>query len=440
MAAGDNKPKQVIDVLADGVAGVADRVANAAATGNYSSLSQDVSRELENMFGNLGRTVNPNRPEQFGPRVQQGTMGYRNPTNESYWQQTQTAQKIRNINQQRAQMAQRTGYHAPNAAVPQQRLQQQQNFVPALYRNLGSEKLNANIGMVAGLAVGTVSTLALGAVAMVAGWAGLVGALIFGIIPVGSFIGAGVSSSNLSAIQRFNKYVKSLNGKTYTEVEELARGTGKTAKFIRKDLQKMIDKGWFAQGHMDEEGLNLITSDETYQQYLQAMQSAEERAKVVDGYTGEQREIFQQGEQYINEIRECNKEIPDVDISAKLDRMEHSVRVIVDRAKQQPSLTQDLRRLMNYYLPTMVKLLHSYIDLDRQEKTSANIESSKQEVVRTIDMMNDAFDRLFDGLFDDTSLDISSDAEVMRQLLEQEGLTGHNFTSSISMPPSPVLS
>ena len=176
------------------------------------------------------------------------------------------------------------------------------------------------------------------------------------------------------------------------------------------------------------------SSPATYQQYLDTARAAEERAKVEDGFTEQQREIFRMGEMYIAEIRDCNKDIPDEKITEKLDRMEQSVRLIVDRAKQKPSLTQDLRRLMNYYLPTMVKLLHSYIELNAQEKSSNNIEKSKREIENTIDMMNDAFDRLFDDLFDDTSLDISTDAEVMKTLLAQEGLTGHSFSD-----PFPAL-
>ena len=151
-------------------------------------------------------------------------------------------------------------------------------------------------------------------------------------------------------------------------------------------------------------------------------------------YTQEQLEIFSQGDEYVKQIRECNAKIADDEITAKLDRMEHSVRMIVERAKQKPSLTVDLHRLMNYYLPTMVKLLHSYIDLNSQDKTSTNIEKSKKEIESTIDLMNNAFDKMFDDLFDDTSLDISTDAEVLKQLLEQEGLTGHNFTSDHTMP------
>ena len=100
----------------------------------------------------------------------------------------------------------------------------------------------------------------------------------------------------------------------------------------------------------------------------------------------------------------------------------------------QPELTEDMTRLMNYYLPTMVKLLHSYADLDSQGKSSANIEKSKREIEDTIDVMNEAFDRLFDSLFEDTSLDISTDVEVMRTLLSQEGLTGHSFGSNQTLP------
>ena len=86
---------------------------------------------------------------------------------------------------------------------------------------------------------------------------------------------------------------------------------------------------------------------------------------------------------------------------------------------------------MNYYLPTTVKLLKAYADFYKQPEGGENIEKSKREIEETIDTMNDAFDQLFDNMFVDTSLDISTDAEVMKTLLEQEGLTGHRFTSKV---------
>ncbi|MBR5376548.1 MAG: 5-bromo-4-chloroindolyl phosphate hydrolysis family protein [Lachnospiraceae bacterium] len=258
-------------------------------------------------------------------------------------------------------------------------------------------------------------------------------ALIGMIIP-GALFGMGIwGTAGIKKLTRFDRYLKTLAGKTYADIKNLAQATGLTEKAVVKDLKRMISGGLFLQGHIDEEQTCLITSDATYEQYLTTKKSLAEKTamkeKEEEGLSESQKEIFRAGEDYLDQIQRCNDEIPGEEISAKIDRMKHSVEMILSRARKQPALTEDLRRLMNYYLPTTVKLLNAYADLDRQGKTSENIDKSKREIEETIDTLNDAFDRLFDDMFEDTSLDISTDAEVMKTLLKQEGLTGRNFTS-----------
>ena len=67
-------------------------------------------------------------------------------------------------------------------------------------------------------------------------------------------------------------------------------------------------------------------------------------------------------------------------------------------------------------------------------KMGAYTRRNKKEIEDTIDTMNAAFDKLFDSMFEVTSMDISSDASVMKTLLEQEGLTGHSFGSNTTLP------
>ena len=79
--------------------------------------------------------------------------------------------------------------------------------------------------------------------------------------------------------------------------------------------------------------------------------------------------------------------------------------------------------MMEYYLPTTVKLLEAYEDLDGQPVQGANIISSKQEIEKTLDTLNVAFEKLLDSLFQDTAWDVSSDISVLHTMLAQEGLT-----------------
>lgn len=103
--------------------------------------------------------------------------------------------------------------------------------------------------------------------------------------------------------------------------------------------------------------------------------------------------------------------------------MEMLVDKIFDRVEQNPASVGDIRKLMEYYLPTTIKLLQAYQDLDAQPVQGENIISSKKEIEKTLDTLNMAFEKLLDDLFQETAWDVSTDISVLHTMLAQEGLT-----------------
>ena len=83
-------------------------------------------------------------------------------------------------------------------------------------------------------------------------------------------------------IKRFRSYVKTLNGKPYGAIKDLAKSVRKSEKFVRKDLKKMISKQMFLEGHLDKGETCLIASDEAYEQYLKAEENAEQQKRQAD--------------------------------------------------------------------------------------------------------------------------------------------------------------
>ncbi|MCI9314912.1 MAG: cell envelope integrity protein TolA [Lachnospiraceae bacterium] len=55
----------------------------------------------------------------------------------------------------------------------------------------------------------------------------------------------------------------------YSEIEYLARSTGRKTRRVIKDLQKMMKIGMFPEGHLDEKRTCFMLSDGIYQQYLE---------------------------------------------------------------------------------------------------------------------------------------------------------------------------
>lgn len=258
-----------------------------------------------------------------------------------------------------------------------------------------------------------------------------------GIACGGGLIGAG--SGNLGRVKRFKLYRKALGEKTQCALEKLAQATGKSVKFVRKDLKKMIDSGLFLEGHLDNEGAYLITSHATFREFehnrllleQRQRQSAAETARRAQSEAGRDprlQDVLNRGNAFIAQIRRCNDAIPGQEISAKIDRMETIVRRIFQRAEAHPEVAEDLKKLLDYYLPMTVKLLNAYADMDAQEVQGATIAASKKEIEDTLDTLNLAFEKLLDDLFKDTALDVSSDISVLQTLLAQEGLTEDPLT------------
>ena len=258
------------------------------------------------------------------------------------------------------------------------------------------------------------------------------GALVGG----GTLLSSGIRS--LGRVSRYKVYLKALGKNTHIALEKLSRSVGKPVKFVRKELQGMINQGLFLEGHLDHEEQNLITSDETYAHYeqsrlqMEARKQAEAAAPKQPSSTPDPKvqEVLDRGNAYLREIRRCNDEIPGEEISAKISRMEAIVQRIFERAKAHPEIIPDLKKLMDYYLPMTIKLLNAYADMDRQPIQGDTIRASKQEIDTTLDTLNLAFEKLLDSVFQDTAMDASSDISVLHTLLAQEGLTGDDFSNT----------
>lgn len=255
---------------------------------------------------------------------------------------------------------------------------------------------------------------------------------------LGSGIMAWKGSGILSELRRYRNYIAQLQGRTYCNIKELADKNKKSFRFVVKDLKKMIEKGWFCQGHLDQDDTCLIVSHDTYREYqniqkqrIEQKQLEQERQRQSknskNGMNPETERVISEGKEYVRKIRECNQNISGKEISRKISHMEMLIQKIFDRVREDPDSLDDIQKLMEYYLPTTVKLLEAYQQLDSQPVQGDNIRSSKTEIEQTLDTLNLAFEKLLDSLFEEVAWDVSSDISVLHTMLAQEGLTGNDF-------------
>ncbi len=326
----------------------------------------------------------------------------------------------------REQTAQR-----PPAQVKQERL---------LYSRTGGSRAQGIIEICAGIGLlGTGLLTAIGLLTLLIGGTSSAAELTMLVVFLLVFGGAGgfLLSRGLRMnrlVSHFKWFCIRLKGRTYCEIDELARYVGKTEKEIRKELYWMISKGWFRQGHVDDSETTLITSNQTYKEYLRLQKQREEMLRAQEEQRASMtssdkdvQEVLDRGNHYLEEIRKSNDAIPGELISQKISHMEMVVQKIFQRAKEHPEVIPDLDKLMDYYLPVTVKLLDAYEDLIVQPVQGENILNSKKEIEDTLDTLNIAFEKLLDSIFQEEAWDISSDISVLKTVLAQEGLTKDDF-------------
>ncbi len=134
--------------------------------------------------------------------------------------------------------------------------------------------------------------------------------------------------------------------------------------------------------------------------------------------------IIAEGKEYLAQLRRADLDIPDAKISAQIVRMEDISSKIFAFIAENPNRAPEIRRFMNYYLPTTLKLLKSYHRLDSQGIRGENITATMRNIEKMMDTIVLAFEKQLDNLFQDEAMDISTDITVLEGMLEREGLTG----------------
>ena len=128
--------------------------------------------------------------------------------------------------------------------------------------------------------------------------------------------------------------------------------------------------------------------------------------------------------QYISEIRKFREEIKDKDISDQLEQMEETLERIVKKAENDPSTENDAHRLMEYYLPTIIKLLQAYTEIEDNPRKGTNASKIMVETGESLKMLNQTMETILDNMYLGTEQDLSSDIAVMKNMMLQDVAKG----------------
>lgn len=161
--------------------------------------------------------------------------------------------------------------------------------------------------------------------------------------------------------------------------------------------------------------------ESTQQEDAQEDQNSEKEEKSS---TGDPKidALIQEKDRALGEMRRLNDAIEDPVISQRIDQLEQATGKIIDQVLTHPEKLPQIRKFMNYYLPTTLKILNAYDRMGAAGVSGENIDGTMEKIEAMMDTIVMAFHKQLDALFRDEAMDIASDITVMENLLAQEGL------------------
>lgn len=132
--------------------------------------------------------------------------------------------------------------------------------------------------------------------------------------------------------------------------------------------------------------------------------------------------LVEKGQEMLAEIRKENDLIPDAQLTAQMNQLDKVANQIFHTVAEQPAKAPQIRRFMDYYLPTTLKMLTGYRKMDERQVKGENANEARAQIREAMDTVLKAFDKQLDALYQDELLDISTDIDVMETMLRQDGL------------------
>ena len=133
--------------------------------------------------------------------------------------------------------------------------------------------------------------------------------------------------------------------------------------------------------------------------------------------------MISRGQDMLHQIRSENDAIPDEVLSGQMDELEHLCVQIFKTVAEKPGKAPQIRKFMDYYLPTTLKMLASYRTMSNRGVSVSDMTEARSTVIRGMGMVLTACQKQLDTLYKDDILDVSTDIDVLEQMLKRDGFT-----------------
>lgn len=212
--------------------------------------------------------------------------------------------------------------------------------------------------------------------------------------------------------RRYRSYLAMIGRRQSISVSSLASAAGRPAAKVREDLEDMLNDGMFPSGFLNYGGDMLVLSGEGLPESapVQPKQEAPKSTQTEENAI-------------LAEIRAVNDAVANEKLSAQIDRIGVITAKILDYQKSHPEKAPQLHSFLSYYLPTTLKILRAYGQLEAQEISGTNISAAMSRIEGMMDKVVEGFEKQLDLLFQGDAMDITTDVEVLERMLAKDGLS-----------------
>ena len=223
---------------------------------------------------------------------------------------------------------------------------------------------------------------------------------------------------------QFADYADSVDYHKGLPVSMLADLTHQKPKKVHKRLQKYIRKGWL-NAWLDDETETLYLTAEDYRAAKEAATAAAAQPQPEKEETGDAPLNLDTARRFAAVLEKEQQLMQDAQAQEELAAMHKTTTAICDWLEAHPESQPKTRRFAEYYIPTTLKLLHTYNDVQGQQ--GENAETIRRDIAGILHTLNQAYENLYNNLLSDVAMDISSEIAALQGMLANDGLTGREF-------------
>ena len=225
---------------------------------------------------------------------------------------------------------------------------------------------------------------------------------------------------------QFADYADSVDYHKGLPVSMLADLTHQKPKKVHKRLQKYIRKGWL-NAWLDDKTDTLYLTAEDYRAAQEALAAERTRpAPQPEQEAAPETPLnLETARRFAKVLEQEQQLMQDAQGAEELAHMQKTTEAICDWLETHPESLPKARRFAEYYIPTTLKLLHTYNDVQGQK--GDNAESIRRDIAGILHTLNQAYSNLYDNLLSDVALDVSSEIAALQGMLANDGLTGEGL-------------